>query len=73
MGRIASNLSNRDLNFIGLSEIGLQLLFLLEPACLRTLCALQGDLDMIKYCGILFLVLPCRALGFSPLMYAVVS
>ena len=33
MGRIASNLSYRDLNFTALSEIGLQLLFLLEPAC----------------------------------------
>jgi hypothetical protein len=64
-GRAASNLSNRDVNFTAPSEIGSQLLFRLEPACLYMLFALRGYLDMTKYLGTLFLVLLCRALDFS--------
>lgn len=63
-GCMASNLSNRDLNFMVLSENHSAQVFRLEPACFHRLCALQGYLDKIKYYGTLFLVLLYKALGF---------
>jgi hypothetical protein len=65
VGRLASILLNRVLNFNVLSETGLLLVFRPELICLHMLCALQGYLDMIKYHRTLFIVLQCRVLGFS--------
>ena len=65
VGRLASILSNRVLNFIVPSETGSLLVFRPELICLHMLCALQGYLDITKYLGTLFLALLCRALDFS--------
>ena len=73
VGRLASILLNRVLNFNVLSETGLLLVFRPELICLHMLCALQGYLDMIKYHRTLSLALLYRALGFEVLVSLIAS